>query len=68
MQYLHHKKNPQPIQLRDVDCFGNEKLLSNCNYSTSPDLKNCNFGSNDAGAICYNNTGEISGYRKLTAH
>ena len=39
---------------------GNETSLKQCNYEKlTPDLEHCHYGSNDAGVVCYNETGTV---------
>ena len=55
--YLHIMKNDRPVLMREVTCAGNETSLDQCaSEKFSPDLKHCNYGSNDAGVVCYNIT------------
>ena len=55
--YLHIMKNDRPVLLREVTCTGNETSLDKCaSEKFSPDLEHCNYGSNDAGVVCYNVT------------
>ena len=57
--YLHIMKNDRPVLMRDVSCNGSEMSLDDCeSKKLSPDLDNCNYGSNDAGVVCYNVTGK----------
>ncbi|KAL4227454.1 scavenger receptor [Mactra antiquata] len=58
--YLHIMRNDKPILMRDVQCTGNEKSLSECpNKQMNPDLTKCNYGSDDAGVICYNRKDDV---------
>lgn len=61
--YLHIMKNDRPVLMRDVNCTGNETSLDQCaSEKFSPDLSHCNYGSNDAGVVCYYVTGKDLGY------
>ncbi|XP_053406028.1 deleted in malignant brain tumors 1 protein-like isoform X2 [Mercenaria mercenaria] len=58
--YLHIMKNDKPVLLRDVQCVGNETTFEQCpSKQMSPDLKNCNYASNDAGVICYRKKNDV---------
>ena len=56
--YLHIMKNRRPLLLHTVRCRGTETRLDECPVGEYPDLTNCNFNSNDAGVLCYNDTGK----------
>lgn len=55
--YLHIYRNNRPILHRNMRCTGSETSLEQCPHDTTPDLKNCPYLGNDAGAICYNSSG-----------
>nr|KAG5703087.1 hypothetical protein BaRGS_012149 [Batillaria attramentaria] len=55
--YLHIYLNTLPILMRNVRCRGNEASLDQCPYDLTPDLDNCQYKANDAGVMCYNDTG-----------
>ncbi|XP_052281888.1 deleted in malignant brain tumors 1 protein-like isoform X1 [Dreissena polymorpha] len=58
--YLHIMKNDKPVLVSNVQCTGTENSISECPKDiASPNREYCNYGSNDAGVICYNRTDGI---------